>query len=216
MTLIASVNAGVALADAHRSQATTAPAGVRMIPGQYLITLDPGMSPQTVLDRLGVKPIFTYGSVFTGFSARLTSLQVAVLRKLPGFRDIEPDAEVKTMDLRSAPTAVGAWGLDRIGQRSLPLDGTYSPKYDGATVTAYILDTGIEYTHKEFGGRVTFGFDAVGDGRRGMDCHGHGTHVAGTVGGATYGVAKKVKLVSVRVLDCHGDGEWSGILAGLD
>lgn len=106
--------------------------------------------------------------------------------------------------------------MDRIDQRFLPLDNEFSPNRNGQGVYAFILDSGIDYRHPEFGGRALFGFDAIGDGRNGQDCHGHGTHVAGTVGGTNVGVAHKVTLVSVRVLGCDNRGSWSGIIAGLD
>jgi subtilisin family serine protease len=187
-----------------------------VIPDQYLVTLDVGIDLNGVLSKLGVKALFSYGTVFTGFAAKLNTLQVALLRKIPGFRGIEADMQIDALDVRESDAAVNSWGLDRINQRALPLDGAYTPAHDGSNVTAYILDTGIEHTHPDFGGRATFGFDAIGDGRRGVDCNGHGTHVAGTVGGAQFGVAKRVKLVSVRVLGCDGRGTWSGVVAGFD
>ncbi|MFI5758962.1 S8 family serine peptidase [Streptomyces sp. NPDC051569] len=109
-----------------------------------------------------------------------------------------------------------SWGLDRIDQRYLPLDGQFTVKGTGKGVTAYIVDTGIETANSEFGGRATVGFDAVNDGRNGQDCHFHGTHVAGTTGGETYGVARDVSLVSVRVLDCEGQGSTAQVIAGFD
>jgi subtilisin family serine protease len=108
------------------------------------------------------------------------------------------------------------WGLDRIDQRALPMDGLYNYRQTGKGVIAYIVDTGIRYTHQEFGGRATPGFDAFNDGQNGNDCQGHGTHVAGTVGGAKFGVAKQVQLVAVRVLGCDGSGATSGVVAGMD
>ena len=105
-------------------------------------------------------------------------------------------------------------GLDRVDQRTLPLDGVFDPSGDGAGVTAYVIDTGIRYDHVEFGGRAHFGFDAFGG--DGSDCHGHGTHVSGTIAGTTYGVARKVALVAVRVLDCNGSGTTSTVIAGID
>jgi subtilisin family serine protease len=117
-------------------------------------------------------------------------------------------------------TAVAAgqkttWGLDRIDQRSLPLSATYAPT-SAAGVTVYVLDTGIRTTHSEFGGRARDGYDFVDQDKIANDCSGHGTHVASTIGGATYGVAKDVTLVGVRVLDCKGSGSYQGIIAGID
>ena len=109
------------------------------------------------------------------------------------------------------------WGLDRIGQRDLPLNASVlrtRPPAPG--VNAYIIDTGIRRTHTQFGGRAFVGFDAIGDGQNTNDCNGHGTHVAGTVGGSTYGVAKSVRLFAVRVLSCSGSGSTSGVIAGVD
>ncbi|CUM43753.1 Extracellular serine proteinase precursor [Streptomyces venezuelae] len=125
-----------------------------------------------------------------------------------------PAPAVRTRHRPRSPAAT--WGLDRINQWNLPLDNDFTTRGNGAGVTAYILDTGIDYAHDEFGGRATFGFDAMGDGRYGQDCNGHGTHVAGTVAGRTYGVARKANLVSVRVLGCDGRGAYSGMIAGLD
>ncbi|NBQ69759.1 MAG: S8 family peptidase [Nitrosomonadaceae bacterium] len=109
-----------------------------------------------------------------------------------------------------------SWGLDRIDQTSLPLDGIFNYSNDGSGVTAYIIDTGILTTHSEFQARASIGYDAVGDGKNGVDCNGHGTHVAGTVGGINYGVAKDVNLVAVRVLNCSGSGTISGVISGVD
>jgi len=106
--------------------------------------------------------------------------------------------------------------LDRIDQQLLPLNNTYNYNNDGSGVSAYVIDTGIRITHTEFGGRATHGFDAVNDGYNGNDCHGHGTHVAGTIGGTNYGVAKNVQLIAVRVLNCSGSGTTSGVIAGID
>jgi subtilisin family serine protease len=108
------------------------------------------------------------------------------------------------------------WGLDRMDQRALPLNGTYTYKADGSGVTVYIIDTGINFTHSEFGGRASAGVDEITAGGNAADCNGHGTHVAGTVGGSTYGVAKNVRLVAIRVLDCSGSGTTSGVIAGID
>jgi subtilisin family serine protease len=124
---------------------------------------------------------------------------------------IEPDGIARAV----AVTQSGAtWGIDRVDQVNLPLSTTYTYTATGSGVTAYIIDTGINYTHSEFGGRASFGYDSFGG--TGADCNGHGTHVSGTVGGATYGIAKGVTLKAVRVLDCGGSGSWSGVIAGMD
>jgi subtilisin family serine protease len=125
---------------------------------------------------------------------------------------IEAD-QIVTIDA----TQTGAtWGLDRIDQTALPLNGTYIYNNTGANVRAYIIDTGILTSHNEFGGRAVSGYDFVDNDPNAIDCNGHGTHVAGTVGGTTYGVAKSVSLVAVRVLDCGGSGTTSGVIAGVD
>ncbi|WP_460675435.1 S8 family peptidase, partial [Lentzea nigeriaca] len=125
---------------------------------------------------------------------------------------VQPVTEVRMTDTQSAAT----WGLDRTDQRALPLDTKYGYATTASNVTAYILDTGIRTSHAEFGGRARVGYDAVGDGKNGQDCQGHGTHVAGTVGGATYGMAKQVKLVAVRVLNCQGSGTSEQIVNGIN
>ncbi|MBP2587060.1 subtilisin family serine protease [Streptomyces sp. PvR006] len=190
------------------------------VPGQYIVTLDKGVDAVEATERLGLRPTYVYDKAINGFAAPLTALQLDVVRSSPGVASVEEDAVVHTPPQLSAPAVPRApaatWGLDRINQWSLPLDNDFTTQGSGAGVTAYILDTGIDYNHDEFGGRATFGFDAMGDGRYGQDCNGHGTHVAGTVAGGTYGVARKANLVSVRVLGCDGRGSYSGMIAGFD
>ncbi|MGH9156396.1 MAG: S8 family serine peptidase [Acidimicrobiales bacterium] len=153
-----------------------------------------------------------YANAVRGFAATLPAQALEGLRRNPNVELIEPDAPVVASVVQTGAT----WGLDRIDQRALPLSGTYSYDTTGAGVTAYIIDTGVRATHTQFGGRVTSGYTAIADGRGTDDCNGHGTHVSGTVGGATYGVAKQVRLVAVRVLDCSGSGTNSGVIAGVD
>ncbi|WP_327257548.1 S8 family peptidase [Streptomyces sp. NBC_01244] len=194
------------------------------IPGQYIVTLEPGYDPAKVAERLGLKPKYLYTKAMNGFAVPMTKLQLEIARVALGVKSVASDAKVSTpSSVQTKATAAHAlrgpsasWGLDRIDQQALPLDSTFTTQGNGAGVTAYILDTGIDYKHDEFGGRATFGFDAIKDGRDGQDCNGHGTHVAGTVAGKTYGVARKASVVSVRVLDCTGTGDSSGIIAGLD
>ncbi|MCU1599361.1 MAG: peptidase and in kexin sedolisin [Frankiales bacterium] len=161
-------------------------------------------SPAPLLRELHVSGAHVFAH---GFAAHLEPSQVARLRQVPGVVT-ERDAPVRlTADTRS-------WGLDRIDQRSLPLNGRYRWSNTASTVHAYVVDTGIATAHPDFGGRATVGFDALGG--SGQDCNGHGTHVAGIVGGTTWGVAKKVQLVAVRVMDCSGRSTTSAVLAGID
>ncbi|WP_327290093.1 S8 family peptidase [Streptomyces sp. NBC_01198] len=199
------------------------------VAGQYIVTVQKGLDPSAMAQKTGLKPFFTYNNALRGFAITMNATQLDAVRRMPGVEAVEENAPVTAYDLAgttgtTAPAidhggiraAASTWGLDRIDQRDLPLDQQFSTTGKGAGATAYIMDTGIDFGHSEFGGRAVPGFDAIGDGRDGQDCQGHGTHVAGTVGGATYGVARKANLVSVRVLDCTGKGSWAGIIAGFD
>jgi subtilisin family serine protease len=172
----------------------------------------PGLATQLVAQH-GGKLGFTYTRALKGFSARLPDQALAALQRNPQIERIETDQVVRGADTQTSPPS---WGLDRIDQRARPLDDAYAYPNAGTGVSVYILDTGIRSTHVDFGGRVLGGFTSIGDGTGTNDCHGHGTHVAGIVGGKTFGVAKAVKLYSVRVLDCSGSGSISGIVAGID
>jgi len=184
----------------------------------YIVVLRDGADPRAVAAVVQAQPRFVYAAALTGFAAQLNAGQLTALQHNRNVAYIEQD-QVVSIDttITAATMQEGAtWGLDRIDQRALPLSGTYSYNNSGAGVTAYIIDTGIDFSHTEFGIRAIPGFDAFTDGQNGNDCNGHGTHVAGTVGGTTYGVAKGVTLVAVRVLDCGGSGSWSGVVAGVD
>ncbi|TQK44679.1 peptidase inhibitor I9 [Streptomyces sp. SLBN-118] len=161
---------------------------------------------------LGVTPKLTYHSVLRGFSATMSGDKAAKLAADPRVAYVEQNATVRLNGTQPNPT----WGIDRIDQRSLPLSKSYTYSTTAPNVNAYIIDTGIRTSHSEFGGRASVGTDTVGGGQNGQDCNGHGTHVAGTVGGKTYGVAKAVKLIAVRVLDCQGSGTTAGVIAGID
>ena len=153
-----------------------------------------------------------YHRAVIGFAGHFSADQVALLRQHGDVSHIESDAQMSI-----GTTQLGAtWGLDRIDQRALPVNGSYSYNFTGAGVHVYIIDTGIRTTHSEFGGRASGAFNAVADTNGTNDCNGHGTHVSGTVGGATYGVAKAVTLHAVRVLGCTGSGSTSGVIAGID
>ena len=184
----------------------------RGIEGQYIVVLKDGANPNAVAAIAGVSPRFVYTAALNGFSATLNAGQLNALQRQEGVSYIEQD-QITTA---SATQSGATWGLDRIDQRDLPLNSTYNYTPTGAGVNAYIVDTGILTTHNEFGGRAVSGYTAISDGRGTTDCNGHGTHVAGTVGGTTYGVAKSVKLYAVRVLDCAGSGTNSGVIAGMD
>ena len=151
-----------------------------------------------------------YAYALSGFSAEMTEEEAVALSRDPDVKFVEEDSEVHAIATQSnAP-----WGLDRTDQRDRPLSGTYSYTSTGSGVNAYIIDTGIRRTHTQFGGRAFAAFDAFGGSTN--DCNGHGTHVAGTVGGSTYGIAKSVRLYAVRVLNCSGSGSTSGVIAGVD
>jgi len=184
------------------------------IPNRFIITLEPKANPAEVAADYDVEPDYVYRTLLTGFAGEISEAARAGL-----FRDnrvvrIEKDGVVTASATQNNPT----WGLDRVDQRDLPLDDQYVYNAEGTGVDAYIIDTGILYSHNDFQGRVDtdFYFDAFDDGQNGNDCNGHGTHVAGTVGGAEYGVAKGVNLIAVRVLDCNGSGTFSGVIAGMD
>ncbi|MBW4721316.1 S8 family peptidase [Saccharothrix obliqua] len=191
------------------------------LPDSYIVVLkDNGLDRAAVGDavnalasRYGGRVGFTYRAALKGFSTTMSARQAKRLAADPAVAFVEQDRAVGLLTDQLNPPS---WGLDRIDQDSLPLNQKYSYSTDAATVNAYVIDTGINYSHTDFGGRAKPGFDAFSDGRDGKDCHGHGTHVSGTVGGDTFGVAKRVKLTAVRVLNCQGSGSVSTEAAGVD
>ena len=175
----------------------------------YLVVLNAGADPRSVAAVAGAAPTHVYTHAVNGFAATLNSGQLNALQHNPNVAWIEQDAAYHaTATQTSAP-----WNLDRIDQRYLPLDSSYTAG-TGSGVRAYIIDTGIVTTHPEFGARAQNVYDGLGG--NGTDCNGHGTHVAGIVGAVRYGVAKGVSLRGVRVLNCSGSGTTSGIVAGVD
>jgi subtilisin family serine protease len=156
---------------------------------------------------------FKYKNAIKGFSAKLPAAALNGLKNNPNVSFIEQN---QLMSSNTIQSSVPSWGIDRIYQSSLPLNGSYVYTSDGTGVDAYIFDTGIFLEHNEFGGRATGGYSSIGSTTNWSDQSGHGTHVSGTVGGATYGIAKNIHLVAVRVLDANGSGSISGIIAGID
>lgn len=206
--------AGAAPAAADDTQDAAEPVIVRLEPGS-----DPDAAARDAAGR-GARIRFVYRDVFPGYAAVLPPGGLHGVEGGRGVVAVDPDRPVRVREHDAVRARDGAvpWGLDRIDQRNLPLSGTYTPPDGraGAGVTAYVLDSGIAGGHRDLGGRVRSGFSAVDDGRGTEDCAGHGTHVAGTIGGATHGVAPAVALVAVRTLDCDGSGETSGVIAGID
>jgi serine protease len=192
----------------------------RAIPNQYIVVLNDERvgraevraTAEALALPQGGRVIHHYEHALRGFTVAISATGAAALARHPRVRYVEQDSVMFAVDTQPNAT----WGLDRIDQRDRPLNGTYTYHTTAAGVHAYIIDTGIRSTHTEFGGRVSTGFTAINDGNGTTDCNGHGTHVAGTVGGATYGVAKAVTLHAVRVLGCSGSGSTSGVIAGVN
>jgi subtilisin family serine protease len=182
----------------------------RGVAGEYVVVLRDGADPRAVAAAAGVQPRDVYQAALTGFSARLSAGQLTALRHHPRVQYVEENQVLTAQSVQSpAP-----WGLDRIDQNLLPLNNAYVFNTLAGQATAFIIDTGILATHPEFGGRASNVYDAFGG--TGTDCNGHGTGVAGVVGSKTYGVAKGVRLLGVRVLDCSGVGTTAGIIGGIN
>jgi subtilisin family serine protease len=194
--------------------AAAAPAGTVAV----IVQLSPAAGPpQAAAERLaavyGAEVRFVYTRALRGFAAEVPAARVAALGRATGVVDLELDGVASVSNTTQSGVV---WGLDRIDQRDRPLNNTYTYAASGRGVKVYIADTGVRSTHVELAGRVVGGYTAFNDGNGTEDCHGHGTHVAGTVAGSIHGVAKDATVVPVRVLSCSGSGSWSGIIAGID
>lgn len=190
----------------------------KAVPDAYIVVLKSSVANvDHVIDDFGttqaVTVNFRYRSALKGFAGKLSASQVDALRRDPRVAYIEQDQIAHIVASQPSPPS---WGLDRVDQRNLPLDATYVYNQTGAGVDVYIIDTGIRVSHVDFGGRAVPGVDEITPGGTADDAHGHGTHVAGTVGGTSYGIAKSVHLIAVRVLDASGSGTYSQVIAGVD
>ena len=185
----------------------------------YIVVLKPGSdaakqvtsSSHALLKKYGGTVVANYIATVRGFHAQMSATEAARLAADPSVAYVEQDAKISL----AATQTSASWGLDRIDQRKLPLSGTNGYR-SAAGVTAYVIDTGIRISQTDFAGRARSGWDFIGNDSDATDCNGHGTHVAGTIGGTKYGVAKDVKLVAVRALDCTGSGSYSAIIAAID
>ncbi|MFD3697315.1 S8 family serine peptidase [Streptomyces sp. NPDC058646] len=189
------------------------------ISGSYIVTLNDSArstadSGKAVAKRYGAKIDRTYSAALNGYSVEVSEAQARKLAADPAVKSV---VQNRTFTVDATQPNPPSWGLDRIDQRALPLNQSYTyPDKAGEGVTAYIIDTGVRKTHQDFGGRASDGYDAIDNDNTAQDGHGHGTHVAGTVGGGAYGVAKKVKIVGVRVLNNQGSGTTAQVVAGID
>lgn len=218
-TLFAVLSAGAASAQPVNSGLAQHFGVSHAIPGRYIVMFKDDVANAAEETDRAIRTAgdagrlhHRYRSVIKGFAATLSEGALSSLRNNPNVLHIEQDQTVSLSQVENSAT----WGLDRVDQADRPLDTQYHYNYTGAGVNAFIIDTGIRASHAEFAGRVLPGFSSVSDRNGTNDCNGHGTHVAGTVGGTTWGVAKEVKLIPVRVLNCAGSGTWSGVIAGID
>ena len=225
LALIAPVTAGLITASpasASSPGASPEPPAAGAPTGEYIVVLKDTENvrrrgvpnrARELAERRGARAGKIYQHALKGFTFRGNAQQAREVAADPDVAFVEED---RVISLTAQQVNPPSWGLDRIDQRRLPLDGVYGYPGTASNVTAYIIDTGILTTHSDFGGRASHGYDFVDGDANATDCNGHGTHVAGTVGGTSYGVAKGVRLVAVRVLNCSGNGTTSGVIAGID
>jgi aqualysin 1 len=188
------------------------------VPGSYIVVFKETVPDvNSAVDEISLRPDVTttyrYEHALKGFAANLSPSAVEALRNDPRVAYIEQDQIAHAVGTQTNPPS---WGLDRVDQRALPRDNSYTYNQTGAGVDAYIIDTGIRFTHTDFGGRAVTGVDEITIGGTAADGNGHGTHVAGSVGGASYGMAKAIRLIAVRVLNNQGSGTYTQVIAGVD
>lgn len=184
--------------------------------GTYIIVMKSAKdidSREKAIAQMGGRIEKRFTNALNGLSAKIKHTDADQIRSEPNVLSVELDQPMYALDTQ-APTP--SWGLDRVDQRALPLSNSFTASAYGAGVDVYIVDTGVSTTHTDFSGRLRSGFSAINDGRGSNDCNGHGTHVAGTAAGTTFGIAKAASIVPVRVLDCAGSGTNTGVIAGLD
>jgi subtilisin family serine protease len=211
LTLVIGVNTPAAAAEGSILNAG-APGSVK---DSYIVVFKKSVSAKAndVARKHGAKVKHAFRSVLSGFTGKMTEQQAKRLAAAPEVAYVEQDKVVRISTDQGNPPS---WGLDRIDQRDRPLNQKYSYDTGAAGVNVYVIDTGILTTHQDLGGRAAHGRDTVDNDDDATDCHGHGTHVAGTAAGTEHGVAKSANLVAVRVLNCQGSGSWAGVIAGID
>lgn len=185
------------------------------VPGSFIVTLDDKVNKPALAKEYGGKLQRTYTAALDGFSA--SGLSSAEAKRLAADPSVSKVVQVKKFSINATQDNPPSWGLDRLDQAETAGDSKYTyPDSAGEGVTAYVIDTGVRISHKDFEGRAASGFDAVDNDNDASDGNGHGTHVAGTIAGAAHGVAKKAKIVAVRVLDDSGSGTTEQVVAGID
>ena len=219
VTCVAALSATTMPAHAAPEGQILGAGGPGAVSGSYVVTLKggtkaPSAAGKSLAEKYGAKISHTYGTVLNGYAIRANERQAKRLAADSRVASVVQDTRVTLEHTQKNPPS---WGLDRIDQRNLPLDNGYTwPESAGTGVTVYVIDTGIRVSHKDFGGRASYGWDFVGNDRTAGDGNGHGTHVAGTIAGKRYGVAKSAKVVAVRVLDNAGSGTTAQVIAGID